>query len=152
MSAEDKKQEKKTMVPLTSSRLKEADYARRVWRIRPEHGVTLKDVIDPAFWSHVAASLRPFDKIEVLADDGSYYAELLVINCGRLWAKVEVLGGKEFDKFKPEAEDADFRVEWKGGAKWCVIRLSDKVKLKEACETREEAETWLKSHVKAMAA
>ena len=41
-------------------------------------GTTIEQVANPDFWLHVASRLRPFDRIEVVAADGSFDMDLRV--------------------------------------------------------------------------
>lgn len=58
------------------------------WRHIAPVGVTLADVQEPTYWVHVVRELaqqrvvgrKSFNRIEVLADDGSWEAELRVMN------------------------------------------------------------------------
>ena len=36
-------------------------------------------ILHPDFWGHIAAKLRPYDEIKVRCDDGTFYAQLLVL-------------------------------------------------------------------------
>jgi len=55
----------------------------------------MEDLLRPECWASVAKMLQPWSHIEVRAEDGSYYAELLVTGVDRAWAKVEVLNFRE---------------------------------------------------------
>lgn len=145
------------MKKLPSSRFKLADYKRNEFRVSPEHGTTLEDIQKPEFWSHVAAHLAPFDTIEVIPEDGSFYAELLVITSGKQFATVKLLRqvdlGAQPAKEKPAAQiHPDYKVEWKGPtAKFCVIR-SDGEKMAEGLANKDEATAWLQDFLSKMAA
>src|SRR5258706_10614046 len=76
---------------LGPERLKGADFERIIYVANPGEGVTMEDLLSPEGWASVANLLRPWSHIEVRAEDGSYYAELLLTGADRAWAKVEVL-------------------------------------------------------------
>jgi hypothetical protein len=63
--------------------LKQADTVRNVYQVTAVAGTKPEDVLDPGYWKHVARVMRLGDKIEVLAADGSWYAELRVMEVGR---------------------------------------------------------------------
>lgn len=148
------------MTKLHASRFKSAELVRLVHDIVPEAGTPFEDILKPEYWAHVAQSLRPWARIEVRAEDGSYFAELLVVNCGRLWAKVAVLRKVDLGDMASEAvpanPDPSFSVMWRGPhAKHAVMRLGKaggKEVLREGFETKDEAATWMADHIKALAA
>lgn len=147
-----KTESRKLIVP----RFKNAEFERVIYQACPENGVTFEDVCQPEFWSHVAEKLKPMDRIEVLAEDGSYFAELLVVDAGRLFAKVAVLRFVELASLDvPEdlaSTLAEFKVEFKGPTlKHCVIRQSDKQVVQEGIQRKADAEAWIREHLKAIA-
>lgn len=145
----DQKAEK-PVTQLQPARFKQADYVRNVFRIVPEHGTPFDATLDPAYWAHVAASLKPLDEIVVHAEDGSYYGRLLVRDAGRLYAKVAPLEYHDLDPVEvtqggpPPA--AGYEVKWRGPQlKWCVLRGKDV--LREGME-KGPALAWLNEHLK----
>jgi hypothetical protein len=139
---------------LNMARFREASFERTVWAATPEAGVALDSLLDPAYWAHVAKRLKPWDWIEVRAEDGAYWALLLVIDASATSAKVQVLHRVELQAVKPEdAPAAPFKADWGGPThKHRVLRLSDKQVMKTGFATKDEAEQWIKSHMRAMAA
>lgn len=145
------------MKKIASSRFKLADYKRNQFRVTPEYGTTIEDVQQPEFWTHVAAQLQPLDTIEIIPEDRSYFAVLLVLSAGKQFATVKLLHHVELESVAaPENPavkiHADYTVEWKGpAAKWCVIR-TDGEKMAKDFATRAEGENWLKEYVNKLAA
>lgn len=140
--------------PLIANRFKLAEYVRQVWHItpRPEDGPDC--LSDPGWYAHVSRQMKRGDKIEVEAEDGSWYAEGKVMDTGSFGAKVALTLGpvKLTNDAVIEAPD-EFEVKWAGPhAKYRVVRRTDNKVLKDQCQTQEEAATWIKSHRKAMAA
>lgn len=132
---------------LTADRIKLAEYVRNIFVIVPELNTKLEDMLRPAFWSHVAAKLHPSDRIEVIAEDGTYFAEFYVVSCGRNWAKVSLLRMHELAEDTPEvtkAVSSEYEVQWAGGQeKARVIRLVDKQVLQAGLSSKKEAAEWL---------
>lgn len=132
---------------LTPERIKQAEFARNVFAISPEPNVKLADMLQPAFWSHVAAKLHPTDRIEVIPEDGTYFAEFYVVSCGRNWAKVSLLRMHELVEDTPEAASTasvEYEVQWAGGQeKARVMRLSDKAVIQSGFATKKDAAEWL---------
>lgn len=145
----------KGMNPLPVRRFQPGEYARVIYYAVPEAGTPISDLKKPEYWAHVADKLKASDRIEVEAEDGSYFLELLVRDVGRTWAKVDVLREKELDNVNMElSEDLkEYDVMHKGKIdKWCVIRLSDKSKVFEGGNSKQDAVNWLTDHLKALAA
>lgn len=140
---------------LKEARLRAADYWRTQWAINPEFGVTVEDMLKPEYWAHVSAKLRPWDRIEARAEDGSYMVEFVVLDSAKTWAKVAIIGQPTY--FKENVGPADVTVDdkymaqWKGPArKWIVTRKADKATLKEELPTKADALRWISEHEKAM--
>lgn len=148
------------MSKVHANRFKSAEFRRNIWDAIPEAGTPFDDLLKPEYWAHVAANLRPWDRIEVRAEDGSYYAELLVRDAGRLWAKVECLRkhdlGADTGQVPDVVADVTYSVQWRGPhSKHAVMRERGngaKEVLRDQFETREAAEAWKADHMKAMAA
>jgi hypothetical protein len=143
----------KSIPQLHPSRFALAEHKRNVYFVTPPEATTLDDVLQPVFWSHVAARLRPTDRVEVHAEDGSWFAELAVRDAGHLHAKLVPLRVFEFDAIEPQASSADHEVCWKGPHhRWAVMRLSDRQLVKSECASREEAQMWLAGNAKMLRA
>lgn len=76
---------------LNESRLVQADFRRNLWLAQPEPGTALRELLDPHYWAHNARKMKRGDRIEILAEDNAYFAELIVLQAGNVFAKVEVL-------------------------------------------------------------
>jgi hypothetical protein len=143
------KQVKEEIVKLEGWHLKSAEYERNEWVVNAPEGAKVEHAKKPEFWRSVAAKLKPFDRIELRADDGTWIAELIVIYSERNWAKVDILNHyKLCDSDMPESA-VDYDVQWKGPQKkWIVLRKSDNATLKEGIQTKDEAIMWMKEHDK----
>lgn len=138
---------------LTINRFQSAEFTRHIWVVTPEHGTAFEDVLKPEYWSHVSAKMRPTDRIEVNAEDGSYFAELIIIAAGRQWAKVSVLRKVDLERATEGNGDAQFEVKWGGPHhKYRVIRLSDGHVIKDSFPDKEEANKYIAQHIKTLAA
>lgn len=139
---------------ILSKSIKLAEHVRQCYSACPASGVGPEDILDPKYWVHVSANLRPGDKIEILPEDSEWYAELIVLNAGRFGAKVAfILEPVMLSASETVADNDEFDVRWSGPhSKFRVVRMADKSVIKDGFQTKEEGETWLKSHVQAMAA
>jgi hypothetical protein len=139
--------------PLDGARMRECEFERTVWVITAHENTKPEDLLRLEYWTNVAEKLKPYDKIEARADDGTWYAEYLVVESERLWSRVCLLNKVDLDEAPKSDEarpEAEFRVEWKGPAhKWSVIRSSDSAMVKEGLGSRTEANAWVAARMKA---
>lgn len=129
-----------------------AETARNEWVFNAELNTQPEQLTDPAYWSHVSQKLRPYDRIEVRVDDGTWFAELVVLEAARNWATVRMLNVYRLDtqdisQTRVAQIKDQYRVEWKGPQnKFCVIRVKDAQYLHKGAETRKVAEQWLENY------
>lgn len=132
---------------LRAPRFQQAATAINDWSASIEFGHSLTDILVPEYWGHFATQLRPFDKIRCCAEDGSFYAELLVRRTGRQMAIVEMLLSKDLtaDTSKADAieEAKNFDIGYVPAHKFRVVRRVDKEVVGKGFETEAEARTWL---------
>jgi len=145
-------QEKKRSIQIDPGRMRLAEYDRQDWVANAPEGTVIEDITEPSFWSLMAAQMKPYDRVEIRADDGTWLAEVLVLGCDRTWARVHLL-----NHYKLSTADVSLTQSvrhesfWRGPQhKWCVKRLTDNEIVKSGCATREEASTWLREHEKVM--
>lgn len=140
----------KRSVTIHPSRVRLAEYERQSWVANAEYGTTVEDLTGAAYWSHVAAQMKPYDHIEVRSEDGAWVADLVVVQVDRNWAKVAVKAVYELvAKEVPPSLVARHKVEWKGPQhKFSVIRLSDSQMIRNEFATRDEANQWLREFEK----
>lgn len=151
--------ERKPGSPITETdgRFKEAEFQRTLWVCTTNENTQPDDLLATEYWAHVAAKLKPYDRIEARANDGAWFAELLVLEAGRNWARMHMLAAWKLttsdvaqSQSAPKSPYADFRVENMGPhAKWCVIRRSDNQKIHEGAENQDAAKRWLDERIKA---
>ena len=140
---------------LDPTRFNEECQKNTSWVLTVESGTTLEDVLNPAFLANVAAKLSVYDRIRVSVDTGEWYAELLVVACGRVWSKLVPLlkvdlVNKDDDQLEGEAFE-NFMVQYRGPhLRFCVVRKSDKEPIKNNLQTKAEANAWLEQHVLAL--
>ncbi len=129
----------KRAVQLKDPRMKEQEFLRVWWVVTVEHGTTKEDILKPEFWTQVAIKLKPYNRIDIQADDGSFFAEFLVITCDKTYANVKELSWTELNTTKEQPHE-EFYAKWRGPhLKWSVIRSSDKEAVKEGMETKDLA-------------
>lgn len=128
---------------ILQNRLTSAEFNRTVWQAQPEPGTTLEEMLKPEYWAHVAKNLKKGDRIEIVSGDGEWFAELHVRGSNGASANVFPLRHVTFGA--KAQTDAGVEIKHRGAAGWSVIRKSDKKVLHEKAETREDAESWLRT-------
>lgn len=146
----DKPADAKRAVILNPQRMTLAEQCRQDWVVNAEAGTTVQDVLDPAYWAHMAVQMQPFDRIDVRLETGEWMLQLLVINHGRNWAQVHLLHHYDLAKRAETMPSAQkHSVEWKGPQlKWCVIRLADSEAVMKELASKQAAAEWLAQHEK----
>lgn len=134
------------MRPLNPTDLKPRGYFSADYQVVLDTAVTLEDALEPEFWRHINSHnpprLRRFDRIQIIPEDGSFVADLIVLATGKGFAKLAVLNKVvlECDSDEP-IELRSTEVKWRGPAlKYVVERKSDNNRLKTGFDTRGEAE------------
>ena len=139
---------KKNAIPkLVNTGCKLMEHSRLNFAVTPAEGTTLAHLQTPEYWAHVAQKFQPHTRIEAIAEDNAWFAELLVISTGPGWAKVKLLRHVVLDEAEGggQNEEDQFTVAYGGvNHKHRVIRKSDKVVMKSGFPTKAEAVTWMR--------
>jgi hypothetical protein len=118
----------------------------RTFRVYPEPAHTMEQVASPEYWAHMARQYRPGDILRLFWEDGSRFAEFLVLASDKTYIKVHCLSWHDLAG-KAAKPDASFEVAWKGPVrKFCVIRASDGAFVSEGHATREDGNNWLEAN------
>lgn len=149
---------------LIQARFSEASFKRNIWFCEAAHGVTLLQVAQPEYWANVAHQLTAKDRIEVYAEDGTYYAEFMVRQVPEKsvtrpinWARVTLMRHVDLTKDTKNKEDValpeDFEVCFVNPtAKWGVRRKADSTVLVDKQESAGAAVAAFRELHKTMAA
>lgn len=135
---------------LGAERLRGAEFERLIYVASPMTGATIEDLLRPEAWAAVAPKLQPWSHVEVRAEDGTYYAELLVLACDRTWAKMHVLKYESLstpDVSLTQSNSA-YEIRHTPLLRWHVIRKSDRHIVKDNFQLRAQAEDALREHLK----
>ncbi len=133
-----------------------AEFQRTVWHVFAESTLAPQDLLVPSYWAHVAEKLKPQHRIEVASESGDWWAEYFVLERGPKWARVALM--REMDlRQVVSASPAkltldDFEIKLRGMRKQSIVRKADKEVIKDGFESRQDAEDYLLSHLKSMAA
>ena len=124
----------------------ESTYARTIWCVKPEISVTVKDMLSPDYWAHVARSMRAGDRVEAIPDDRHYFAEFFVLAASTNWAKLILLREIPLIKDNEEVQTDGFAVKFAGAHKWRVTR--GKEILSKGHDDKDSAAKWLADNLK----
>ncbi len=117
-----------------------------------EAGHTIDDLLKPSYWRHVAPLLKPLTKISVMADDQSFYCELIVFEATTVSAAVLLFGEPIIvtDRTKLALPSLDLEV-FHGGLhkQWCVRLKSTGRILRDSLPTDDAARAWLRDYTRA---
>lgn len=142
----------KELVKLSEREFMGAEFARQVFRIIPKAGVTMEQIANPEYFGNVARRINPHDLIEVVPEDGAYYALLIVTNTGKMSVKTQALSFVELSEKRTKIDLTTlgemFDVNYAGPvAKWRVLRKSDNTVISpDPFVNRQEAEDWLEKN------
>jgi hypothetical protein len=138
------------------TRMQEAEFARAVHVVTADAEHLPQDLERQDYWAHVAQNLRPWTRLEVRADDGTWYAECLVLEAGRNWANVKVLQPSTTSRppTSPQTQAAiaeeyarlPYEVSFRGEHElWGVIRKSDNAVMHDKEGTKAGADAGCRS-------
>jgi hypothetical protein len=134
-------------------RFSELSHTCVIWNACPESGVTVEQLLKPEAWANVARRMKAGHMIHVVPEDGAYFAELYVVSAGQNWANVSLLREVllSLTDFAEPATEKYADIKWAGpSAKFRVTRLKDGDTLRDGFGSRQEAESWLSDHLKAV--
>lgn len=140
---------------LSNNRIQLVGYLHNSWDVTVERGTTLADVMNPEFWVHTASQLKPHDNVQVLSEDGTWIARLLVISADRLWAKMYKLEYHDLTAAygnMPKTQEEEYEVSWTVIGKYAVLKrsLPGQPPLKDGFQTKLDAYQWLDGHLKSL--
>lgn len=132
---------------MTATNKSPAEYKRTVWFHEAKAGTTMDAVLSPEYWAHYAREFRPCDRIEVIWEDMTKVADLLVLSVGTVTARVWPLTVADMDP-TPAQETTDHEVKWVSPTrKFGVLRTTDKQTIRDGFGTKPEAEAWLAQYL-----
>lgn len=119
---------------VTDSHFQPADSRRNIWHCTVPSGTKKDDIFLPEFFSNVAGKVIVGDRIECVAEDGTFMMEVYVIAVADRtptnapnWVNVVELSYHNLVR----KEDKDLKLpegffaKYRGGAKWSVIRKGE---------------------------
>lgn len=138
---------------LHESRFKLAEGARNVWEAKPEAGTSYEAVLDRNYWINIARYMRVRDFIDVVPEDNSWYAKLIVlyVDTPEMPRAVDVAAAAPLHMIVCQSKplSADYDIEWRGpNGKFTLVAKATKAVLQGKFESKELAAAWLEDHLK----
>ncbi|HDZ73697.1 MAG TPA: hypothetical protein ENH55_13210 [Aurantimonas coralicida] len=133
-------------------RLKEAEHARRTLFADIPAGTEIATILEPGYWAHHTASIRPMDLIEAFCEDGSWEALLRVMFVGRVEVRVSPIHVVQHEQADVADLTSDlYVVKWRGpGAKWGVLNRDTGEVIKDRFYPKSQAVAYLRDHLRKM--
>src|SRR5688500_2936557 len=64
----------------SEDRHQQAASVRRIHWFTAPSGTSIDDLMTPDYWQRIASKFQPLDRIEIVDDDHTYFAELIVLD------------------------------------------------------------------------
>jgi hypothetical protein len=138
-----------------AARLKPTGYVHNTFDITVDADVLFEEILNPDYWLHVAAQFKPFDKIEVLCENGTWKADLIVLGCDARWAKVFPLNHWDLTqaiKDMPKTAEEDYYVKWHPVNKYTIYKRGQEglPPVKTNFDSQIDAWVWLDGFIKSL--
>jgi hypothetical protein len=132
----------------------DAEFTLRRLVARPQRGLAYSELFKPGCWSqHMQNVINPGTLIDVLPEDGSYYAQLIVQSKNEHGMVVAEILKKDLTEVAASPVSAEeVYVEWGGAHKWRVVRASDNDVLAKDFTNENDASAWVAGNRKKMVA
>lgn len=124
--------------PLHARAIQPAEVIRNLWNATPPAGTKFDDVFDRGYWVHVASTLRPGDRIEVMPADRKWFATLVVGSVVGSNVTLAKIHHADLEFIGPPSTE-DFSIEFLGSGKWSVKERATGKVIRDGYETEEEA-------------
>lgn len=141
---------------INQSEFRLAEHVSLNYVARPNYGVTLEQVMEEAYWGHVATLLKAGYTIECMPEGLTWYAKLIVVDATPVSAKVKLLqfvdlaDPVQLPQQSPMLERLElgaFEIT-REGAWWRVVRTSDKEVMRKGFRSIKAAQDWALENLK----
>ena len=130
------------------------DSVQSFWTVHAPAGTPREAPLNPIFWDHVHKNLRPMTEVRIIPKSGEWYGRFLVLLPGLGKTAVAELEFKNLQKIDLTVlESETMKVKFVSPPlRYCVIRKSDGERLKERCQTENDAVLWMQRYLQKQAA
>ena len=143
-----KTEKPKTLRP---NRLKGAAHVRNVYHVEPAVDDEAEDLLKREYWLHFASQLRAGDKVEMLWESGTQYAEAVVLDADGKGATVAfTIKPMGLTEKAAITDNLGYFPKWRGPhSKWSVLRASDDEVMIEQLSSKPEALRYISETLRA---
>lgn len=140
--------------PCPSSGIETAEFARMTWFHKAALGVPFEAVLESKYWNHVANKTELWSKIEVVSLDGTWEAELRIVDKGDNWIMVRPINYVRHEySIIEEVIPEGYRIDHFGPElRYCSVRSKDGSRVTEGARSRGQAVSALNKHIRDIAA
>lgn len=116
------------------------------WSLTAPPGLVADDLRDPAVFGNLCQRMRRWDRVEIRANDGSWFLIAMVESASPARVTLRFNGpGLGIGEIAPEIggiddDDPKFRILWQGEIdRWCVIRKADNQIMSKGAASKDSA-------------
>lgn len=104
-------------------------------------GISPDDLEDDRYWVNVSNKINIYDEIRAVAEDGSFYARLLVLSKRGLELTVKIieLVWLESDEDKKLGDQDRYQIKWRGPKKWSLVDTENNTIIRDEIPNKKEA-------------
>lgn len=121
------------------STIKPSEYVRTTFTIAVKHGQDFEEFKNPEAWAHISNELKIHDKVELLPEDGSFYAEGIVTGLTKTSVKVHFYLHVTLSGSEVKSKESPYEIGFAGKHKWRIVRKSDEEIIQHGFDSREAA-------------
>ena len=136
------------ITPIKPSDFKLREHSFQRFSMVVPRKMTPEELTNPKLYEHVASKITPLSEIRVVAEDGSFRAELMVIFVTGTDVKTRVFQYTEFENVTYEEDDqAEYFIKFGGPKRWCIKKRSDGSDIKIDIPDKASAERELSEYL-----
>jgi len=110
-----------------------------------------EDLLDPHYWRHYGALLKPSDILECFCDDGSWEASYRVMFVSRAEVKLSLRGEVVRHDKTPDEESDTHEIKWGGPAvKFRIQRKDTGEVIRDGLYPKSEAYNFMRQHLQSI--
>lgn len=145
-------EEEQPLQPLLPHHISQAHHVQQHFVATVPANLKPENLLDPKLWVNKAQWVHIGAKIDCLADDMSWYAELIAIGLvGGNQLIVRQLRFVQLEGDMPDVPEEEYFVEQRQGDGWCVIDRASGEAVEKRCGSRAKAYSKLEELLKILA-
>lgn len=136
-------------VRLMEGEMASAEYARAIYCVTAPAGAKPDDYLEGETYAHVVGrKLKQGDRLEVTAEDRTWFAEVMIVTVSGQMVQAEMLRKYDFAPIAGKEHEA-YEVQWAGPrALWRVLRKTDRHVMVDKLESKSAGVAWVEANAK----